>query len=173
MWLDWVFANIFGIEEVLSAANANTYFDTINAALATDAFRPRALFERFNIEALATTEGPLDPLDHHRDPRQQLGWPRHHHLPPRSRARSRFRGLRRQCRSAGRAGARGCVELGGLSARAREPPRLFPRGRWRDRDRSRPPQRRHRRSRPRRCRTALRQSAVGRFHGGWGRAVPP
>src|SRR3546814_8653031 len=43
MWLDWVFANIFGIEEVLSAANANTYFDTINAALATDAFRPRAL----------------------------------------------------------------------------------------------------------------------------------
>src|SRR3546814_16037569 len=28
--------------------------------------RPRALFERFNIEALATTEGPLDPLDHHR-----------------------------------------------------------------------------------------------------------
>src|SRR3546814_10088283 len=66
MWLDWVFANIFGIEEVLSAANANTYFDTINAALATDAFRPRALFERFNIEALATTEGPLDPLDHHR-----------------------------------------------------------------------------------------------------------
>src|SRR3546814_11085904 len=48
MWLDWVFANIFGIEEVLSAANANTYFDTINAALATDAFRPPALFERLD-----------------------------------------------------------------------------------------------------------------------------
>src|SRR5690606_12884639 len=27
---------------------------------------PRALFERFNIEIIATTESPLDPLDHHR-----------------------------------------------------------------------------------------------------------
>src|SRR3546814_4111957 len=35
--------------------------------------RPRALFERFNIEALATTEGPLDPLDHHRAIRDS-GW---------------------------------------------------------------------------------------------------
>ncbi|MCM8729976.1 glucuronate isomerase [Hephaestia sp. GCM10023244] len=73
MWLDWVFANIFGLEEVLAPANADAAFDAINAALATDDFRPRALFERFNIEALATTEGPLDPLDHHRAIRAS-GW---------------------------------------------------------------------------------------------------
>src|SRR3546814_20892362 len=59
MWLDWVFANIFGIEEVLSAANANTHFYTINAALATDAFVPRALFERFNSKGSGTTDGPI------------------------------------------------------------------------------------------------------------------
>ncbi|WNO52385.1 glucuronate isomerase [Stakelama saccharophila] len=66
MWLDWVFAEMFGMTEILSAENADRYYDAIGAALATDAFRPRALFERFNIEAIATTESALDPLDHHR-----------------------------------------------------------------------------------------------------------
>ena len=64
-WLDHVFAEVFGIDVRLEAATADHYFDTINDALATDAFRPRALFERFNIEFLATTEGADDPLDHH------------------------------------------------------------------------------------------------------------
>ena len=41
--------------------------------MATDAFRPRALFERFNIEVLATTENPLDPLDYHAAIRKS-GW---------------------------------------------------------------------------------------------------
>jgi hypothetical protein len=40
-------------------------YDTITAALQTPAFRPRALFERFGIELIATTEGPLDALEHH------------------------------------------------------------------------------------------------------------
>ncbi len=66
MWLDWVFAEVFGLDEILCSDNADRYFDTIDAALRTDDFRPRALFERFNIELLATTEGPLNPLDHHR-----------------------------------------------------------------------------------------------------------
>lgn len=66
LWLDTVFAEVFGIEEVLYAGNADDYYDTINAALATEAFRPRALFERFNIELLATTESPLDDLAHHK-----------------------------------------------------------------------------------------------------------
>jgi glucuronate isomerase len=72
-WLDWVFAEMFGMTEILSAANADAYYDTLDAALKTDAYRPRALFERFNIEAIATTEGPLDPLDHHRAIRDS-GW---------------------------------------------------------------------------------------------------
>ena len=65
LWLDWVFAEAFGIEVRLEAATSDLYFDTITAALATDAFRPRALFERFNIEVIATTESPLDTLEHH------------------------------------------------------------------------------------------------------------
>ena len=73
LWLDWVFAEAFGIDVQLESATATHYYDTIDAALATDAFRPRALFERFNIEVIATTESPLDPLDHHRAIRAS-GW---------------------------------------------------------------------------------------------------
>ena len=47
--------------------------DRITAALETPAYRPRALFERFNIELIATTEGPLDPLLHHAAIRDS-GW---------------------------------------------------------------------------------------------------
>lgn len=66
LWLDHVFATVFGLEVALTAETADHYFDVINAALATQEFRPRALFDRFAIEVLATTEGALDPLDHHR-----------------------------------------------------------------------------------------------------------
>ena len=73
MWLDWVFAEAFGIDVRLEPATADHYYDVIDAAIKTDAFRPRALFERYNIELIATTEGPLDPLDHHRAIRES-GW---------------------------------------------------------------------------------------------------
>ncbi len=66
IWLDHVFAEVFGLEESLSPITADHYFDQIGAALATVDFAPRALFDRFNIEALATTESPLDDLAHHR-----------------------------------------------------------------------------------------------------------
>lgn len=65
MWLDWVFAEAFGMEVMLSAETSDLYYDTITAALATEAFRPRALFDRYNIEVIATTESPLDDLAHH------------------------------------------------------------------------------------------------------------
>jgi glucuronate isomerase len=65
LWLDWVFNAVFGLEVRLAADTADLYFDSINEQLARPEFRPRALFERFNIELLATTESPLDPLDHH------------------------------------------------------------------------------------------------------------
>ena len=73
LWLDWVFADVFGLEMRLSADSADHYYETIDAALKTPDFRPRALFERFNIELIATTESPLDPLDHHRVIRES-GW---------------------------------------------------------------------------------------------------
>jgi glucuronate isomerase len=65
MWLDHVFAHVFEIDVLLDASTADLYYDQINAALATPKFRPRALFERFNIELLATTEGADDPLREH------------------------------------------------------------------------------------------------------------
>lgn len=66
MWLNHSFEHVFGIDEPLNAATATMYYDHIDAKLAQDDFRPRALFERFNIEALATTEGALDDLRWHK-----------------------------------------------------------------------------------------------------------
>ena len=65
LWLAYVFSKVFGFEVVLEPETADLYFDTINDKLASDAFRPRALFDRFNIELLATTEGPHETLRHH------------------------------------------------------------------------------------------------------------
>ncbi|MGL4438470.1 MAG: glucuronate isomerase [Bosea sp. (in: a-proteobacteria)] len=66
LWLDHAFGTLFGLETRLSANNADYAYDVIDAALKTAAFRPRALFERFNIEVIATTESPLDDLRWHR-----------------------------------------------------------------------------------------------------------
>jgi glucuronate isomerase len=66
IWLDHAFETLFGLRERLSADNADRYYDIIADALQRPEFRPRALFETFNIEVLATTEGPLDDLRWHR-----------------------------------------------------------------------------------------------------------
>ncbi|WP_206244360.1 glucuronate isomerase [Novosphingobium terrae] len=65
MWLDWVFVEVFGMGVMLEEATSDLYFDTITEMLATEAFRPRALFNRYNIEVIATTESPLDTLEWH------------------------------------------------------------------------------------------------------------
>ena len=66
LWLDYIFAEVFGLTIRLDETSADYYYDEITAKLQTDAFKPRALFERFNIEVIATTESPLDDLAHHR-----------------------------------------------------------------------------------------------------------
>ncbi|KAA0677357.1 glucuronate isomerase [Roseomonas genomospecies 6] len=73
MWLDHAFETVFGVTERLSGASADRIFDQIDACLQKPEFLPRALFERFNIELLATTESPLDTLEHHRAIRES-GW---------------------------------------------------------------------------------------------------
>jgi glucuronate isomerase len=65
VWLDHAFHEVFGVRERLTPESADRMFDRINDCLARPEFRPRALFERFNIEVIATTESPLDPLAHH------------------------------------------------------------------------------------------------------------
>jgi glucuronate isomerase len=65
LWLEETFANVFGVTTPLSPETADEVYDGIAAKLAEPEFRPRALFERFNIEVLATTESPLDDLGRH------------------------------------------------------------------------------------------------------------
>ncbi|HEV8407749.1 MAG TPA: glucuronate isomerase [Sphingomicrobium sp.] len=73
LWLDWVFAKVFSIDVRLSNETADFYFDAIDDALKRSEFLPRALFDRFNIEVLATTESPLERLQHHEAIRRS-GW---------------------------------------------------------------------------------------------------
>jgi glucuronate isomerase len=73
IWLTQTLGDVFGIRERLSLESADRIHDRIAECLARPEFRPRALFERFHIEVIATTESPLDTLPHHRAIRQS-GW---------------------------------------------------------------------------------------------------
>ncbi len=73
LWLDHTLQEVFGVDEPLRAENADAVYDEISARLTQEDFRPRALFERFGIEFLATTEGALDLLEPHARLRQS-GW---------------------------------------------------------------------------------------------------
>ena len=73
IWLDFCFQELFGLEERLSDKNADHYFDIISEKLRTPEFLPRALYERFNLEVLATTDSPLDSLADHEAIRES-GW---------------------------------------------------------------------------------------------------
>ncbi|MVA24682.1 glucuronate isomerase [Agrobacterium vitis] len=73
MWLDHAFEDVFGLTTRLSAKTADQTYDHIADCLTKPEFRPRALFERFNIEVIATTESPLDELKWHEAIRAS-GW---------------------------------------------------------------------------------------------------
>lgn len=73
LWLNHVFHDVFGLRVRLDANTSDLYYDTITDALLRPEFLPRALFERFGIEVIATTEGPLDSLEHHQAIRDS-GW---------------------------------------------------------------------------------------------------
>jgi len=65
LWLDYTFQNQFGLTERLDPGNADACYDVIAKKLETPEFRPRALFDSFNIEVLSTTDTPLDTLEFH------------------------------------------------------------------------------------------------------------
>jgi glucuronate isomerase len=73
VWLDHELHDLFGIRVKLNGDSARHIYDEIAERLASPEFRPRALFERFNIEVLATTDAASDPLDAHRAIRES-GW---------------------------------------------------------------------------------------------------
>ncbi len=65
MWFEHVLAEVFDIHQRPGPDNADTVYDAIQAKLDTPEFRIRALFDRFRIEVLSTTDSPLDDLAHH------------------------------------------------------------------------------------------------------------
>ena len=73
LWLDYTFETLFGLDERLSAFNAVDFYNVIDKALKTPEFLPRALYDRFHIEVLATTDAADDPLTAHQEIRYS-GW---------------------------------------------------------------------------------------------------
>jgi glucuronate isomerase len=65
-WLEYELRELFGIQEELSSSSAPRVYDAIVERLQSPEFRPRALFKRFNIEVLATTDAASDTLEHHK-----------------------------------------------------------------------------------------------------------
>jgi glucuronate isomerase len=65
IWIEHALENLFGVTERLSEATADRAYDAVAERLEQPEFRPRALYDRFNIEAIATTDGALDDLAQH------------------------------------------------------------------------------------------------------------
>lgn len=65
MWITDELATLFGITQPINSANAPTLYEAIAEKLAAPEFRPRRLFERFQVEVLCTTDAATDPLHHH------------------------------------------------------------------------------------------------------------
>ena len=72
-WLDHELHDVFGIRVALCAETGDFVYDAIAERLQSAEFRPRALFDRFNIEVLATTDAATDSLGHHAAIRKS-GW---------------------------------------------------------------------------------------------------
>ena len=74
LWLTHEFHDVFGLEDKLTGESAQDIYDQIAARLESPEFRPRLLFEQFNVEVLCTTDAATDPLAHHQTIRNS-GWP--------------------------------------------------------------------------------------------------
>ena len=129
-------------------------YDQIDERLTSPEFRPRALFERFNIEVLATTDAATDALAApSRDPRVGLERPRRADLPPRRALPHRDAGVARRARarSARCAAQRSADFASFIAARSSSGERIF---RVARRDGDRPRRRRAVHGAPRRPTTA-------------------
>jgi glucuronate isomerase len=73
IWLANELHSIFEIDEKLEGKSATRIYDRIEECLAMPEFRPRRLYERFNVEVLSTTDAATDSLEHHRAIRAS-GW---------------------------------------------------------------------------------------------------
>ena len=66
LWLDYSFKNIFDISKPFTKETSDFFYDCIEEKLSKPSFLPRALFKKFNIEILATTDDALSDLTHHK-----------------------------------------------------------------------------------------------------------
>jgi len=66
IWLGHELYEVFGIRQKLTGGTAQTIYDELADKLARPAYRPRALFNRFDVEVLCTTDGASDSLTHHK-----------------------------------------------------------------------------------------------------------
>jgi glucuronate isomerase len=73
LWLTDELINVFGVTEKPSAGNAQRIYDHLEERLSSPEYSPRALFERFDVEVLCTTDAAEDTLEHHRALKEQ-GW---------------------------------------------------------------------------------------------------
>ena len=65
IWFQEILATLFDVSEILAPENALKIYNQINTKLQSLEFKPQALFKKFNIELLATTDGTSDSLDAH------------------------------------------------------------------------------------------------------------
>jgi glucuronate isomerase len=72
-WLDLELREVFGFLPRLTGANAQEAYDHIAARLDSPDYKPRRLFERFQIEVLSTTDPAWDRLEAHQALRAS-GW---------------------------------------------------------------------------------------------------
>ena len=73
MWLDYVFQELFGLARAALGKHRRSVLRHDLGEAQTPEFLPRALYERFNLEVLATTDSPLDSLDDHKAIRDSTG----------------------------------------------------------------------------------------------------
>src|SRR6266511_3230671 len=72
-WLTHELQDVFGITEPFNGATGQRIYDQLAEQLAKPEFRSQALFDRFNIEALCTTDAAIDTLEYHQQIRES-GW---------------------------------------------------------------------------------------------------
>ena len=100
VWLADELISVFGIEQKLNGKTAQTIYDQIEAKLKLPEFRPRALFKRFNIEVMTTTDAATDSLEPPPgNPGIRVGWKHPANLQARCRHQPAHSGLAGSYRS--------------------------------------------------------------------------
>jgi glucuronate isomerase len=64
-WTHLELQRYFGITDILSAQTASKIYDACSAKLQTPAYSVRGLLQKMNVEAVCTTDDPLDSLNFH------------------------------------------------------------------------------------------------------------